>query len=379
MTRNQTVIIKKQGNENRKTLGRVRMSKTILCEGLFGMACLSWLPNRKLPAKQQREQQQSVSGSDSWRSNNNSPGGWGNRGKTGGGTEGQVHVEEEGLDHGAGTDSEVLEDLDHGAEADSEALEDLGHGAVADGEALEDLDRGSVADSGTLEGLGRGAMADREILEQGEPVAMAGQAEQAAMAGQAEQAEQTGAEISIVELVTSTAERFLGRHGRSTVCADTSGGIGANSWTVEPSGTDSWTDEASGADSWTDEASGADSWTDEASGPDSWIDEASEADSWIDEASGAQCAAHTLKMATAITGSTVDSGMSVGLEGVDAVHLWLGNEQQQQLDLAHEEQPWLGLAHGRQQQLDLAHGDQLWCGLVQGRQQQFDLTREDLL
>ncbi|KAL0152276.1 hypothetical protein M9458_051999 [Cirrhinus mrigala] len=177
--------------------------------------------------------------SDSWRSNN-SPGGWGNRGKTGGGTEGQVHVEEVGLDCGAGTDSEALEDLGHGAVADCEALEDLdrgsvadsgtlevlGRGAIADSGSLEDLGRGAMADSGTLEGLGRravadretleglgrGAMADREILEQGEPVAMAGQAEQAAMVGQAEQeaiagqAEQTGAEISTVGLVTSIAE-----------------------------------------------------------------------------------------------------------------------------------------------------------------------------
>ncbi|KAL0204360.1 hypothetical protein M9458_002378, partial [Cirrhinus mrigala] len=62
--------------------------------------------------------------------NNNSPGGWVNRGKTGGGTEGQVRAEEVGLDRGAVTNSEALEDLDRGSVADSRILEDLGHGAL---------------------------------------------------------------------------------------------------------------------------------------------------------------------------------------------------------------------------------------------------------
>ncbi|KAL0154108.1 hypothetical protein M9458_050567, partial [Cirrhinus mrigala] len=90
--------------------------------------------------------------------NNNSPGGWGNRGKTGGGMEGQVCAEEVGLDRGAGTDSGTLEDLGRGAVADSGTLEDQGRGAVADSGTLEDQGRGVVADSGTLEDLGRGAV-----------------------------------------------------------------------------------------------------------------------------------------------------------------------------------------------------------------------------
>ncbi|KAL0151303.1 hypothetical protein M9458_053494 [Cirrhinus mrigala] len=175
-------------------------------------------------------------------------GGWGNRGKTGGGMEGQVRAEEVGLDRGAGTDSEALKDLgpgtvvdsetleglDRGVVADSGTLEDLGRGAVADSGTLEDQGRGAVADSGTLEDLGRGTVVDSETLEglgrgavadsgtledlgrgivvdsetleqkstmsdseepgtmveQVEQEAMAGQAEQAAMAGQAGQAEQ---------------------------------------------------------------------------------------------------------------------------------------------------------------------------------------------
>ncbi|KAL0152689.1 hypothetical protein M9458_052412, partial [Cirrhinus mrigala] len=303
--------------------------------------------------------------------NNNRPGGWGNRGKTGGGTEGQVRAEEVDLDRGAGTDSEALEDLDRGAVADSGTLEDLDCGAVADSGTLEGLGRGAVGDSGTLEDLGRGAMADSVTLEQkstmfdseepgamveqGKQAAMAGQVEQAereAIAGQTEQAEQgamagqteqTGAKIPTVELMTSiehrvmigllgrdmTGREFTGgrrplrvfcsrschlqghwrkltiRRGRgSTVHADTSGGIGANSWIGKASGTDPWTDEASGADSWSGKASGADSWS--------------------DEASGAQCVANTLKMATAITGSTVDSGMPASLER-SVCSAWLGS------------------------------------------------------
>ncbi len=56
-------------------------------------------------------------------------------------------------------------------------------------------------------------------------------------------------------------------------------------------------------------------------GAEFWIGEASGTDSWTGEASGVQCAAHTLKMATAITGSTVDNGMLAGLECVEAVRL----------------------------------------------------------
>ncbi|KAL0152547.1 hypothetical protein M9458_052270 [Cirrhinus mrigala] len=138
--------------------------------------------------------------------NNNSPGGWGNRGKTGGGTGGQVCAEEVGLDRGAGTDSEALEDLDRGSVADSGTLEDLDCGAMADTVPLEQ-------NSTMFDSEEPGAM-----VEQGEPAAMVGQAEQEAMAGQAEQeeqgaiagqteqAEQTGAKISTVALVTSIAE-----------------------------------------------------------------------------------------------------------------------------------------------------------------------------
>ncbi|KAL0152586.1 hypothetical protein M9458_052309 [Cirrhinus mrigala] len=166
--------------------------------------------------------------SDSWRSSNNSPGGWGNRGKTGGGTEDQVRAEEMGLDRGAETDSEALEDLGRGAVADSGTLEDLGRGAVADSGTLEDLGRGAMADSGTLEDLGCGAMADSETLEDlgrgtvvdsgtleqkstmldsEEPGAMAGQAEQAEQGAMEGQAEQTGAKIPTVEQMTSIAEQ----------------------------------------------------------------------------------------------------------------------------------------------------------------------------
>ncbi|KAL0153806.1 hypothetical protein M9458_050922, partial [Cirrhinus mrigala] len=101
--------------------------------------------------------------------NNNSPGGWGNRGKTGGGTEGQVR--------GAETDSGTLEDLGHGAMANSGTLEDLGHGALEQ----------------------KPTMFDSE-----EPGTMAEQAEQGAMAGQTEQ---TGAKIPTVKQMTSIAEQ----------------------------------------------------------------------------------------------------------------------------------------------------------------------------
>ncbi|KAL0146594.1 hypothetical protein M9458_058225, partial [Cirrhinus mrigala] len=55
---------------------------------------------------------------------------------------------------------------------------------------------------------------------------------------------------------------------------------------------------------------------------DSWTDKASGADSWTDEASGAQCAAHTLRMVMAITGSTVDRGRHAGpvTTGMPALH-----------------------------------------------------------
>ncbi|KAL0152784.1 hypothetical protein M9458_052511 [Cirrhinus mrigala] len=71
-------------------------------------------------------------------------------------------VGEVGLDHGAGTDSEALEDLGHGSVADNGTLEDLDRGAVADSGTLEDLDRGAMAGSGTLEDLGDGTMFDPE-------------------------------------------------------------------------------------------------------------------------------------------------------------------------------------------------------------------------
>ncbi|KAL0150305.1 hypothetical protein M9458_054413 [Cirrhinus mrigala] len=142
-----------------------------------------------------------------------------------GGTEGQVHVEEVGLDRGAGTDSKALEDLGHGAVAGSGTSEDLGRGTMVDRETLEGLGHGAVADNGTLEDLGHGTVAGSGTLEQKstmldseEPGAMAGQGEQAAMARQAEQAEQgaiggqTGAVISTMELVTSIAERCV--HGQ---------------------------------------------------------------------------------------------------------------------------------------------------------------------
>ncbi len=82
--------------------------------------------------------------------------------------------------------------------------------------------------------------------------------------------------------------------GSSAVDAASSGGSAAEAVTSGGTGADSWTGEASVADSWTGEASGADSWT--------------------GEASGVQCAAHTLKMVTAITGSAADSGMPAVLE-----------------------------------------------------------------
>ncbi len=74
----------------------------------------------------------------------------------------------------------------------------------------------------------------------------------------------------------------------------TSGGSAAEATTSGDTRVDSWSGEASEADSWTEEASEAGSWT----------KEASTANSWTGEASGVQCAAHTLKMATAIKGST---------------------------------------------------------------------------
>ncbi|KAL0153192.1 hypothetical protein M9458_051519 [Cirrhinus mrigala] len=299
-----------------------------------------------------------------------------------GGMEGQVRAEEVGLDHGAVTDSEALEDLDHGAVADSGTLEDLGCGAVADSGTLEDLGRGAVADSGTLEDLGRGALEQKSTIfdseepgtmagqaEQAEQEAMAGQAEQGAMAGQtgqaeqgamagqteqAEQTEQTGAKIPTVEQMTSIAEQRAESSKEdaaplegSAAGAATSGGIGADSSSDDTSGTDSWSVVAEvlqhmltpqealaqtrGQDPRTNEASGADMWSNEASGADLWPDEASGADSWSDEASGEQCVAHTLKMAITMTSSTEDSVMPAGLQGVEAVGLesmgsaWLGS------------------------------------------------------
>ncbi len=49
-------------------------------------------------------------------------------------------------------------------------------------------------------------------------------------------------------------------------------------------------------------------------GVDTRTGEASGAESWIGEASGVQCAAHMLKMATAIMDTAADSGMPAGLE-----------------------------------------------------------------
>ncbi len=72
--------------------------------------------------------------------------------------------------------------------------------------------------------------------------------------------------------------------GGSAVDSASSGGSAAEAATSGGTGADSWTGEASGADSWTGEASGADLWT--------------------GEASEVQCAAHTHKIVTAITGST---------------------------------------------------------------------------
>ncbi|KAL0150915.1 hypothetical protein M9458_053834, partial [Cirrhinus mrigala] len=180
---------------------------------------------------------------------NNSPGGWGNRGKTGGGTEDQVRAEEVGLDRGAVIDSGALEDLDPGTVTDSETLEDLGRGAVADCETLEqkstmvDSDEpGAMVEQGEQAAMaGQVGQAEQEAMagqtEQAEQGAMAGQAEQGVMAGQAKQAEQgamagqaeqgvmagqakqaeqgamagqaeqTGAKIPTVEQMTSIAEQ----------------------------------------------------------------------------------------------------------------------------------------------------------------------------
>ncbi|KAL0154142.1 hypothetical protein M9458_050601 [Cirrhinus mrigala] len=85
----------------------------------------------------------------------------------------------------------------------------LDHGAVTDSEALEDLDRGSVADSGTLEDLGRGALEQKSTMfDFEEPGTMA---EQGAMAGHTGQTEQTGAKTPTVESITSIAEQRV--HG----------------------------------------------------------------------------------------------------------------------------------------------------------------------
>ncbi|KAL0154334.1 hypothetical protein M9458_050357 [Cirrhinus mrigala] len=182
MTKKQNRGKQNKAMKSGKTLGRVRTSKTILREACLVWASLNGHQTGSNPRSSRGSGNRESMGEGSlcWRgvtespplgvtpgtqNNNNSPGGWGNRGKTGGGTGDQVRAEEVGLDRGAGTDSEALEDLGHGTVADRETLEDLGHGTVADRETLEDLGHGTVVDSGTLEGLGHGAVADSGNLE----------------------------------------------------------------------------------------------------------------------------------------------------------------------------------------------------------------------
>ncbi|XP_073692662.1 uncharacterized protein [Garra rufa] len=98
-------------------------------------------------------------------------------GKSGGGTEGQVHEGEQeqarGLELGAVTDSETTEDLGNGAKAE------LDHGAKVG------LDHDVMADSEALENLRNGAMEEQEALaEQGACVAMVEQTVQESMVDQ---------------------------------------------------------------------------------------------------------------------------------------------------------------------------------------------------
>ncbi len=98
--------------------------------------------------------------------------------------------------------------------------------------------------------------------------------------------------------------------------ATSSGGSAAEAAAFSGSAVTAAASGGTGADSWTGSASGADSWTGEASGADSWTGEASEV----------QCAAHTHKIATAITGSTevrgtVSAKARAAALGMPAAHI----------------------------------------------------------
>ncbi len=200
----------------------------------------------------------------SWRPNKTKkqnpkiPGGWWqSRGRMGVGMEGHACEGEQDLEHGA-----LTEQAKQGAG---------GHGGAGRGGA-------SVAmNSGTASLAVSSWMASMAVTEQtvSSGTAVTGKTLSSGTASMAMTVQTMSSWVTFVAVTWQTLSSWIG--------ATTSGG--------------------SAVDAATSGGTRADSWTGEASGEDLWTGEVSEAYSWTGQASGVQCAAHTHKMATAITGS----------------------------------------------------------------------------